>query len=182
MAGEEKLTSQLFWQSAMIATEIDVIFVMILYRVLRRKQFLQLKRAYILTATLFWGIFGFVLVRVFWESYYRSFYPGWMHTWGILVFAPCVGLVMSGITYWAVARIKVRPILPLIAIIGIEALLEHLLGVYAFGIMNIDLLRGVDINSILAFSVPEYIFYWCVILFLSMGIQKIYLDWRPIRL
>ncbi len=47
-------------------------------------------------------------------------------------------------------------------------------GIYGLGTLRTPLLRAVAPLSILAFAVPEYIFYWCVVLSITVMIKSIY--------
>jgi hypothetical protein len=164
MQGSIQLTSKIFWVSAAVAALIDAGLLFLILRLIRPERFIQIRVPVIVTAGVFWGILGVWLVRSFWVAYYQYFYPRWMGDWGIFVFGPGIGMILAIVFYWIIARFRSRPIPVFFALVGIEAFLEHLMGIYSFRIMDIPSFRGVSPLSVLVFSVPEYIFYWSLIL------------------
>jgi hypothetical protein len=168
MQGNIQLTSEIFWVSAAVTALIDAGLLFLILRLIRPERFLQIRVPMIITAGVFWGILGVMVVRSFWVAYYQYFYPRWMGDWGIFVFGPGIGIVLAVLFYWIAARFRSRPIPVFLALVGIEAFLEHLIGIYSFRIMDIPSFRGVSPLSVLAFSVPEYVCYWCVIILMAV--------------
>jgi hypothetical protein len=167
MQGSIQLTSDTFWKSAAIAALIDAGLLLLILRLIRPERFFQIRLPVIVSAGVFWGVLGAVVVRSNWVGYYQYFYPRWMGIWGIILFGPSIGMVLAIVFYWIVSRFRGHPIPVFFTLVGIEALLEHLMGIYTFRIMDIPSFRGVSPLSVLVFSVPEYILYWCVILLLA---------------
>jgi hypothetical protein len=174
MSADIVLTSDTFWQSALIAAVLDAGLIAVILRLIALERFFHLQRPLIVCAGIFWGMLGVFIVQSFWDDYYRYFYPSWMHGWGIILFAPCLGMLMAILFYWIARRFRSHPIPAFLFLVGIEALLEHLLGIYSLKIMDIPMFRGVSPFSILAFSIPEYIFYWCLIILAAFLVQQGY--------
>jgi len=172
------LTSEIFWQSAVAAALLDAGLMVLLLRLISPERFFQLPRPLIVSAGIFWGILGIFVVRSFWDGYYRYFYPEWMHGWGIVVFAPSIGMVLAVLFCWIAFRFRGRPIAAFFIAVGVEALLEHLLGIYSFKIMDIPMFSGVNPLSVLIFSIPEYILYWGAILLVAFLVQRLTLRFR----
>jgi hypothetical protein len=170
--GEIKLTSDIFWQSALIAAFADAGLIFIILRLVTLESFFRLVKPLIVSAGVFWGLLGILIVQSFWDGYYQYFYPGWMHGWGIVLFAPSIGMVLAVIFYWIARRFRSHPIPAFFIAVGVEALLEHLMGIYSFKIMEIPMFQGVNPLSVLVFSIPEYIFYWSVILLAAFAVQS----------
>jgi hypothetical protein len=137
-------------------------------------RFFRMQKPLIVSAGIFWGMLGIFIVQSFWDDYYRYFYPTWMHGWGIILFGPAIGVVLAILFYWIARRFRSHPIQAFLILVGIEALLEHLMGIYSFKIMDTPMFRGVSLFSILAFSIPEYIFYWCLIILAAFLVQQGY--------
>jgi hypothetical protein len=175
--GNISLRSDMFWQSALIAAVLDAGLIYIILRLITPDRFFRIARPLIICAGVFWGLLGISIVRYFWEGYYQYFYPGWMHGWGIILFAPSIGAVSAVLFYWIAGRFRNHPIPVFLLAAGVESLLEHLLGIQSLHIMQIPMFRGVDPLSVLVFSIPEYILYWSVILLAAFVIQ-----WVPARL
>jgi hypothetical protein len=174
MSADIVLTSEIFWQSALIAAVLDAGLIAIILRLITPDRFFNLRRPLIVSAGIFWGMLGIFIVQSFWDDYYRYFYPTWMHGWGIILFGPAIGVVLAILFYWIARRFRSHPIQAFLILVGIEALLEHLMGIYSFKIMDIPMFRGVSLFSILAFSIPEYIFYWCLIILATFLVQQGY--------
>ena len=100
------LTSEIFWQSALIAAILDAGLIAIILRLITPERFFNLRRPLVVSAGIFWGVLGIFIVQSFWEEYYRFFYPGWMHGWGIILFGPAIGAVLATLFYWIARRFK----------------------------------------------------------------------------
>jgi len=172
MQGSIQLTSEIFWESTAVAVLIDAVLIFIILRLIHPERFFQIRSQVIVSAGVFWGILGVLVVRLFWDDYYRYFYPGWMGSWGIFIFGPSIGMVLAIVFYWIVSWFRGHPIPAFFTLVGIEAFLEHLMGIYSFRIMDIPSFQGVSPLSVLVFSVPEYIFYWSVILLAAFLVQR----------
>ena len=107
---------------------------------------------------------------VFWDIYYRYFLPNT----SILLVTPLVGALLALVFHWLALRLPGNPIVSFCLLGGLESLLEHLWGIYGLGILRAPLMQAVAPLSILAFAVPEYIFYWCVVLSIAVLLQSVY--------
>jgi hypothetical protein len=96
-----------------------------------------------------------------------------MHDWGIVLFGPSIGMVLAVLFFWIARHFGNRPIPVFFLAVGVEAVIEHLMGIYSFKIMDIPMFRGVSPLSVLVFSIPEYIFYWSVILLAACFAQGV---------
>jgi hypothetical protein len=173
-----RLSSEIFWTSAALAASIDAAWLYLLPRLIHPERFFQLRLPLILGAGVFWGGMGVFVVRSFWEGYFRYFYPGWMHGWGIVLFGPSIGVVLAVLFFWIARHFPNRPIPVFFLAVGVEALLEHVMGIYSFKIMDIPMFRGVSPLSVLIFAIPEYILYWSVILLAAYLVQRLSLRFR----
>jgi hypothetical protein len=170
--GNFQLTSEIFWQSALITAVLDAGLIFFIQRLITPDRFFRLSRPLVVSAGVFWGLLGIIIVQSFWDGYYRFFYPGWMHGWGIVLFAPSIGMVLAVLFYWITLRFRSHPVPAFFIAVGVEALLEHLMGVYSLKIMEIPMFQGVNPLSVLVFSIPEYILYWSVILLAAFLVQR----------
>jgi hypothetical protein len=82
MAQSTVISSEQFWINSIIVALIDVAFVSFLVWRIRPSRFRELKWSLALTAAVFWSVFGIFLVAIFWDSYYRYIYPGWLRGGG----------------------------------------------------------------------------------------------------
>jgi hypothetical protein len=176
-----KVLSEQFWMSALIVALVDVAFVALLIWRIKPSRFRELKWPLAGTAAIFWSIFGVGLVWIFWDSYYQYFFPAWFHSGGILLYVPVVYGVFALISHWLAFRIPGNPIINFCVLVGLESLIEHLGGIYGLKILEVPILREASPVSILAFSFPEYIFYWCIVIGIAMLFQKGWLWWLNLR-
>jgi hypothetical protein len=175
MSADLKVLTDQFWIDSAIAAIVDAAFIVFLAWRIKPARFRELKWMLAGTAAVFWSIFGIVLVSAFWETYYQYFYPGWMRSGGILLFVPILFGILALVFHWLSLRIPGNPILNFCLLAGLESLLEHLVGIYGLKILEIPMLREASPASILTFSFPEYIFYWCIVISIAALLQD---GWR----
>ena len=56
---------------------------------------------------------------------------------------------------------------------GLEAIPEHLVGIYRLDILEIYLLHGSMADDILIFAYFEYVVYWSIVLILALIIDRL---------
>ncbi len=177
----ENISSEQFWINSVITAIIDVIFLAILIWRIKPAQFLELKWTLVVTAALLWSVYASFLVLVFWNTYYQYFYPSWFHSGGIFVFVPVVFGILALAFYWLAIHLPGNPIVTFCLLGGTEGLLEHLWGIYNFKILEIPFLQGTSPISILAFSFPEYVLYWCIVISIAALVQSGWQIWTRLR-
>jgi hypothetical protein len=165
------VTSVQFVWSGIIITLIDAALILLLAWRIKPARFRALKWWLVGTAAVFWSAFGVVLVRAFWDSYYHYFYPAMFRSGGILLFVPLVYGLLALVYHWLAFRLPGNPILVFCLLAGLESLLEHAWGLYGFKILEVPMLQDTRPLAILFFAVPEYIFYWCMVISLAILAQ-----------
>lgn len=161
-----------FWLFAALVMGVDILFVAILDWRIKPAYFRELSWALVITAAAAWGLFAWSLVTVFWESYYAYLYPAWLHSWGILVVVALLYGCLALAFHWLSFRLPGHTLLNFFLLAGFESLLEHVWGIYGLKAMAVPMLQAASPLSILAFSFPEYVFYWCVIVTLAALIHQ----------
>ena len=115
------------------------------------------------SSAVLWGIFAAAVLWGFWDIYYRYFFPGWMR-W----FPPFMAMLYGAIglaLWWLALRLPGNPVLNFCLLGGLEAIPEHLWGIYGLRILErVPMLQGLSPTSVLVFAIPEYVLYWGVIL------------------
>lgn len=165
--GELHLTSSHFWISGLITAVIAAAGIFFLTRWISRERFARLRWAFVLAAMLFWSALGLVLIQLTWESYYQSFASSWMQNGGNLIVTIPMSAVLALLFHWIALRLPWHPVLTVCLLGGVESILEHLVGIFSWKILEIPMLQGVDPLSVLAFAFPEYMVYWGVVLGLA---------------
>ena len=167
MTGEASLTSSLYWNGALSFGVVDVALVSILLWRVRAQRFRRMKWEIGVVSGLFWAIFAAALVLSFWDSYYEYIRPPWGR-WATPLLALPIYSALGLAFWWLAQRLPGPPVAGYCLLAGIEALAEHLIGIYRMGILEkVPMLRGISPVSVLVFSVFEYILYWGIVLALA---------------
>ncbi len=161
------IPSSVFWLSGVVMALMDAVVIFIFTRLIPPRRFRELRGWLAGAAAVSWSLFSLLLVQAFWETYYRDFYPAWFRPGGILVFVPLLYGAFAFAFHWLALHLPGNPLLNFFLLAGVESLLEHLYGIFGLKIMEIPILQQASPLSVLVFSFPEYIFYWCVVVALA---------------
>lgn len=169
---ELRLTNQEVWLSTLLFFGLDLIALLPLLLITRRIPLETMSRPIGIASAIFWGVLASFAIFGFWEIYYQYLYPAWVR-WltplDVLLYG-AIGLVM----WWLATRFQYFPLLWFVLFGGVEGILEHLLGVYGFHILEkVPWLEGVTTFPVIVFSFFEYIFYWTLVAWLGYALFKI---------
>jgi hypothetical protein len=161
-------SSELLWQATLIVVLIDTPLLIIIGRWVSSELFCKLKwylsgAAFVVYAAL-WGTFGSVY---FWDTVYKAIFPAWFR-W---LLAPAYGLLFGvlALAFWRASALTDRWQAVWFSLLGgVVSLVGHGIGI-SRGLLRVSLLSEVSAASALVFGVFEFIFYWCVILGLSVA-------------
>jgi hypothetical protein len=170
------VTSEMLWWSALVTALIDVGLVLFLTRRIGRSQFRQLGWPIVLASGVFWMGYGLLLFTATWGSFYAWFLPDPANRslarflFELLLY-PALGLAM----WWLASRLPGNPAVTFCLLGGLEALPEHLWGIFRLGMLDkVPFLREASPISVLAFAVPEYVLYWGSVLVMALPIEWIW--------
>jgi hypothetical protein len=160
----------------LIAVLIDVPLVILVARWVSSELFLKLKwhlagAAFVVYAVL-WGTFGSVY---FWDEVYKAIFPAWSR-WLLPV---GYGLLFGALAVasWRASILAARWQAMWFSLLGgLVSLVGHGIGI-SQGLLRVPLLAEASAVSALVFGVFEFIFYWCVMLGLSVAAR-----WLGLRL
>lgn len=177
MPPDVKATSELYWASALVAALIDVGFVVLLAWRIRPQWFRQLKSALVVAAVIFWSSLWAWVLWSFWECCYSYVFPGWARWLIPLPYGLLFG--SSGLALWWLAlRLPGNPVAGFCLIGGLVSLPGHLWAIYGRRMLEkVPLLQGVSPSSALVFGVPEFIFYWSVIVVIATLLRRGWERW-----
>jgi hypothetical protein len=124
-------------------------------------------------ASLFWGCLSILAFKYFWDIYYKYIYPGWLRRLGSFNFI-LYGLIAWGI--WLILRVSTfNSLLLFLFLGGMEGVVEHIIGIYGLDVLTkVPWLHGLKTFPILLFSFVEYIVYWSLVLWLTLGIRALF--------
>jgi hypothetical protein len=171
-----QVTSGLLWRATLIAALIDAPLLILVARWVSPGLFRKLKgylagAAFIVYALL-WGTFGSVY---FWDSVYQAIFPAWFRWLLPLGYGLLFGAL--ALPFWRVSLLSARgQALWFILLGGLVSLVGHSIGI-SRGLLQVPLLAEASAASALVFGVFEFIFYWCVIVGLSLACR-----WLGLRL
>lgn len=117
-------------------------------------------------------MFAALLITMSWEIYYGYFAADWYRfvaPAGALLLYALIGIFLR----WAAISLPGHPVLWFCALGGLEAIPEHLVGIYRFEILSIPVLKDSSAISILIFAYFEYVVYWSIVLLLVIGVSRL---------
>jgi hypothetical protein len=160
-------TSRVLWRATIIATLIDVPLLFLVARWISSELFYKLKwylvgAAFVVYAVL-WGTFGSVY---YWDAVYKVIFPAWFRWLLPLVYGLLFGAL--ALAFWRVSILMTRwQVIWFSLFGGLMSILGHSIGI-SLGLLRVPLLAEVSVISALMFGVFEFIFYWCLIVSLSV--------------
>jgi len=174
------ITSEVFWWSAPVTALIDVGLVLFLARRTGRSRFRQLHWPVVLASGIFWMSLGLFFFETTWASFYARFLPDPANRslnrflFELLLY-PALGLAM----WWLAARLPGNPAVTFCLLGGLEALPEHLWGIYRLDMLDkVPFLREASPIAVLAFAVPEYVLYWGSALAMALPVERMWQWYR----
>jgi hypothetical protein len=167
-----ELTPQDMWLSTLVFVILDLIALVPLLLLFRSDEFVRCRIPIGLASALFWGVLATVAIIGFWGLYYQYIFPTWMR-WLAPLDAVLYALIGLAI-WWLSIRLPGSSILWFVLLGGLEGIAEHLMGIYAFRILEkVPWLQGITPFQAVVFSFFEYVFYWAIVAWLAFIFIKI---------
>ncbi len=172
----EHLTSELMWHVTLTTALIDSPILILVARYVSSELFGKLKWYLAGTAVLLYAvIWGTVGSLYFWDTVYKAIFPAWSRWLLPVGFGLLYGAL--ALVFWQTSILATKgQAVWFILLGGIISLVGHSIGV-SRGLFRVSLLADVSIASAFAFGVFEFIFYWCMIVGLSITLR-----WLGLRL
>ncbi|HLO60466.1 MAG TPA: hypothetical protein VK179_17070 [Bacteroidales bacterium] len=162
-----KVTNEILLRGALMFALIDMVFVAVLYKFIKRACLIRMKWNLVIIMVLFFTVLmGSIMSFIFWDSVYSYVYPD-QARW-IIPF--CYGLLFSaaGLLFW---RISIRAVKYSVVIFclfgGLWGILTHILAIRRGILEKPPMLTGSSPFAALTIAAFEFIFYWCVCLTIS---------------
>ncbi len=173
MLTDLQATSQIYWIAALVAALIDIVLVGGLLRWLKEDTFRQLQPSLMIIAMIFWSTLYTWAANTFWKGCYQHVLPVWALR-VVFPFGLLVG-VLGFFFWWLSLRLPGRPLFWFIFLGGLHSLPGHLHAIYGRDMLErCPILVGVSPSSALIFGIFEFIFYWCVVLIITLVIKYLY--------
>jgi hypothetical protein len=169
---DSPITNRDVWGSTAAFAILGMLLLLPLLFLFQDSDFLRSPCALIAAAGIFWGLMSVIAFRMFWELYYRHFYPFWVRP-----LAPLNTFLYAGfgLAIWTIAmRVNTQPVLVFILLGGIEGVIEHILGVYGLRILKkVPVFSALDPIPVFIFSFFEYIVYWSIVAWLAVILTRL---------
>jgi len=162
-----KVTDFDLYKGAFIFLLIDIVFITILVKRIRRDDFINMKGTLpVVMFVFFFLLFGIIASMIFWDSAYSYVFPGWSR-W---IVPPFYGLLFSLVGLlcrWAAIRIPLNPVLGFCIFGGLWGIVSHALAVQRGILDKPPMLQGCTPVAAMTIAAFEFVFYWCVCLVLT---------------
>ena len=169
---EVKVTTEILWKGALFFTLTDVIFVLILIRLIKPADFYKMKwRLVVFMAIFFCALFGLVASYIFWDSVYCYVFPAWSR-W---IIPPVYGLLFASyglLVWWLSFRLRTNAVMNFCLFGGLWGIITHILAIFNGILEKPPMLQFADPVAAVVLAAFEFIFYWCVCLSVTFLIQK----------
>jgi hypothetical protein len=164
------------WRVTLITALIDTPFLFLAARWVSSDLFRKLKWYLVGAAALIYAaIWGAVGSVYFWDTVYKIIFPAWSRWLLPIGFGLLYGVL--ALAFWRASILATKwQVVWFILLGGIISLVGHSIGV-SRGLFRVPLLAEVSIVSAFSFGVLEFIFYWCMIVGLSVAFR-----WFGLRL
>ena len=175
-----QLTSELMWRITLITALIDTPLLISTARWVSPDLFRKLKwylvGAAVLIYAAIWGTFGSVF---FWDAVYKAIFPVCSRWLLPLGFGLLYGVL--ALAFWRVSILAARwQVVWFILLGGMMSLVGHSIGI-SRGLFQVPMLAETSIASALAFGVFEFVFYWCMIVGISVVVRWLSLRLRQVN-
>ena len=165
-----KITTEMLWHGALLFALTDAVFVPLLVWRIGSDLFHQVKWGLVVSAGFVWfGIWSWAIGN-FWETVYSYVFP----TWGRYLIPPAFGLLMAlvALGLWTLALWpRLNPVVGYCLFGGLWGVLTHIWAIYRGIVTKPPMLLGASPVAAVVIAFFEYMFYWCVILSLSVLVR-----------
>ena len=167
-----RLTSAMFWWSALVLLIVDIGFLMFLVQRIDPGRFRQLRWPLASASAIVWSVLWTAALWAYWSLWSSYVFPAWAR-WA----APFSGVVFGIIAmafWWLAMRLPGRPavIFPLLGVV--LSLPAHSYGIYKLQVLTkVPLVQGVSPASVLVFGTLEHILYWSIALSFALPLRRL---------
>ncbi len=171
MLVEFRLTSAMFWWSAVVLLIVDIGFLMFLAQRIQPGRFRRLCWPLAAASAIVWSVLWTAALWAYWSLWSSYVFPTWAR-WA----APFSGVIFGIIAmafWWLAARLPGHPavIFPLLGVV--LSLPAHSFGIYKLQVLTkVPLVEGASPVSVLVFGTLEHILYWSIALSFSLLLSR----------
>jgi len=162
-----KVTTEILWKGALFFSIVDVVFVIILIKLIKVDEFRRMKKNLLVIMFFFFLIlFGTIMSIVFWDSVYSYVFPEWAR-W---IIPPVYGLLfaLAGLFFrWLSFKLPGNAVIYFIISGGLWGIITHFLAIQRGLLDKVPMLQGSSPIAACGIATFEFIFYWCICLVLT---------------
>jgi len=167
------VTTAILLKGALVFAIIDSVYVTVLFKVIKPKDFIKMKWNLIFVMAIFFCIlFYSIMSLLFWDSVYRYVFPLWAR-W---IIPPLYGIAFAsfGLLFWWLSIQKLNNSVLIFCLFGgLWGIITHVLAIQRGILEKPPMLVGSNPLAALTIATFEFIFYWCVCLSISRLISSI---------
>jgi len=175
-----KVTTEVLYRGALVLALMDAVYVSLLAWRVKPDTFRTLKWLLAVTATLFWAGLWIWAIANFWGMVYLYVLPPWAR-----YFFPFIASIITGLValcFWFLAiQSHTKSVLTFCLLGGLYGILTHIWAVTRGIVTKPPMLQGTSPLAAVVFACFEFIFYWCTILVITLGIREVWLRIRKHR-
>lgn len=167
------VTTQLLWRAAILFAAIDVLVVGLVVRLVTPSRFHTLKPALFAAAFVVWAGIWFGVVSAFWESVYSYVFPAALRWFLPPIFGAAFAL--AALLVFSLAQRARRCSVVLFILLGAcLGPITHVIAVLRGVVQKPPMLRGASPLAAIVVALPEFAFYWCLIVLLAAGLAHLF--------
>ena len=177
MSTDIKVTTEVLWRGAVIFALIDLVFVLILRSRVKAEVFRQCKWRLVITTGVFWFLLLLIMMSaLFWESVYGYLFPGWAR-WLIPPVYGVLFAAMGLLFWWLACRLPGNAVVNWCLLGGLWGMVTHIWAIYRGILEKPPMLQGASPVATAIMPVFEFMFYYGVILSITVVHRRIGQRW-----
>jgi hypothetical protein len=163
-----KVSTAILLRGALLFAVIDLVFVSVLFRIIKPDDLFKMKWHLITVMALFFCIlFGTIVSFLFWDSVYCYVFPS-RARW---IIPPLYGILFSLaalLFWWIASHLKTISVIIFCLLGGLWGVLTHIIAIQRGILDKPPMLIGANPVAALTLAGFEFIFYWCICLTISL--------------
>jgi hypothetical protein len=166
-----KVTSEVLWRAAILFAMFDIVLVAYLARFIEPEHFRRMKWPVTVVTGIFWFMIWLTMVIYFWEPVYHYVFPSWSRWILPLLFGILFAFV--GLLFWRLAPLlKGNPVISFCLLGGLWGMITHIVAIQRGILEKPPILQEAGPVAASIMPIFEFIFYWCIILGVTLMWQK----------
>lgn len=166
-------TSAWYWTLAAVMAGADVVFLLVLARVLPRSLFRGQRWPLALAVAGCWTVlWASAWWSAAWHDSYAYLFPNWVRWAGPFLYT-ALYVPLSFLLWQLALALRGSPVVSYCLLGGLSSLPANLILIYGFGMLErVPMMRHVSASATLVQGFTEFVLYWCIFASLSLAIRR----------